>query len=535
MAEDAATSFDLRRTMSTGDIPSSAAVPRPPRAHAPGRHRHPTPTSPLALAAVGGTGTNPTHAHPAPPPAHHDDAPETEPYQTRLGRILAFFGYGRRASKARRALVSLVWNLGWGFIQLVFIIALLTVSTHTEAKGLAHAGLSEWDACDRPLGVWDCLWIGRIFLTCGVSYWGWIRDRTARITTADMEGGSGPNAARPTLTAAPDAPPNTRFATSRRSASDATNGSANQPAVTLPHSHLYARLSLLSSLITLTWFLTAHILVYTSINTCRKSSPHLWWLTFGVLGVMYLMVLEVFLLGFLVFIMAPLLFLFYNIILLCIGRHPVQNPHMIKPEIGKLPKSIVDRIPLVVYIPPPPDEQTGGPRIPEAIYASTYPPKPRTTQPKRRFAFLKKLKGKSNGENGETSDTGKKAGQKAQKDGEPLTWEENWEAGEYPFVRLEGNRAACAICLMDFEEPKRVGGKADDTDATPAAHDQAVAEGPAQEVPIQEEIRDVDPALKLEDAGEGAQPLRLLACGHVFHVYENIIGEPAQLAASSTG
>ena len=125
--------------------------------------------------------TNPTRAHAAPPPAHHDDAPETEPYQTRLGRILAFFGYGRRASKARRALVSLVWNLGWGFIQLVFIIALLTVSTHTEAKGLAHAGLSEWDACDRPLGVWDCLWIGRIFLTCGVSYWGWIRDRTVYV------------------------------------------------------------------------------------------------------------------------------------------------------------------------------------------------------------------------------------------------------------------------------------------------------------------------------------------------------------------
>ena len=192
---------------------------------------------------------------------------------------------------------------------------------------------------------------------------------------------------------------------------------------------------------------------------------------------------------------------------------------MIKPEIGKLPKSIVDRIPLVVYIPPPPDELTGGPRIPEAIYANTYPPKPRaTTPPKRRFAFLKKLKGKSNGENGETSDAGKKAGKKAQKDGEPLTWEENWEAGEYPFVRLEGNRAACAICLMDFEEPKRVGGKPDDADATPAAHDQAVAEGPAQEVPIQEETRDVDAALKLEDAGEGAQPLRLLACGHVFHV-----------------
>jgi hypothetical protein len=28
----------------------------------------------------------------------------------------------------------------------------------------------------------------------------------------------------------------------------------------------------------------------------------------------------------------------------------------------------------------------------------------------------------------------------------------------------------------------------------------------------------VEDPLKLENAGEGAQPLRLLACGHVFHV-----------------
>lgn len=76
------------------------------------------------------------------------------------------------------------------------------------------------------------------------------------------------------------------------------------------------RLSLLSSLMTLSWFLTANILAYTSINTCRTSSPHLWWLTFGILCIMYLMVLEVFLLGFVVFIMAPLLFVslfFYHL------------------------------------------------------------------------------------------------------------------------------------------------------------------------------------------------------------------------------
>ncbi|KZP34709.1 hypothetical protein FIBSPDRAFT_810130 [Athelia psychrophila] len=516
MAEDAAL-FELRRTMSTGDIPSSAAVPRPPRAHAPSRLRQHT--APTTTATAPAAGAMPTAQQPA-PTVH--DLPETEPYQSRFGRMMAFFGYGRRASKARRALVSLIWNFSWGFIQLVFIIALLTVSTHTEAKGGLHPGMNEWEACDRPLGVWDCLWVGRIFLTCGVSYWGWIRDRTARVTTADMEGGTGTNAVRPTPAAAPVLPPNSRNA-SRRSASEVTTPANNQAAVTLPHSHLYARLSLLSSLMTLTWFLTAHILVYTSINTCRKSSPHLWWLTFGVLGVMYLMVIEVFLLGFLVFIMAPLLFLFYNIILLCLGRHPVQNPHMIKPEIGKLPKSIVESIPLVVYIPPPPDEpeHIGSPKVPAAIYSNlmTYPPKPKTAVPKRRFAFLNRLKKNGKDESGKAN-SGKQAGKGkgADEGGEPLTWEDNWEAGEYPFVRLEGNRAACAICLMDFEEPTKRGGLPSTPEEEPTP---AVADGPSQVVPveeerIQEEDRDGN-GPKLEDAGEGAQPLRLLACGHVFH------------------
>ena len=56
---------------------------------------------------------------------------------------------------------------------------------------------------------------------------------------------------------------------------------------------------------TLTWFLTAHILEYTSVNSCRLSAPLVWWLTFGILCTMYLLVLEVILFGFLVFMVLP--------------------------------------------------------------------------------------------------------------------------------------------------------------------------------------------------------------------------------------
>lgn len=201
----------------------------------------------------------------------------------------------------------------------------------------------------------------------------------------------------------------------------------------------------------------------------------------------------------------------------------MQNPHMIKPEIGKLSKAIVDRIPLVVYIPPPPDDEmtanNSTPKIPEAIYGNTYPPKPPQQLPKKRFAFFKKLKGKKGGKDSDKGAEGK--GEKTA-EGEPQTWEEHWEQGEYPFVRLEGNRAACAICLMDFEEPKRVAGLSPDgksKEEVPVVHDHSVEEGAVQEIQV-DRIQEVDRSaeLKLEDAGEGSQPLRLLACGHVFHV-----------------
>ena len=48
--------------------------------------------------------------------------------------------------------------------------------------------------------------------------------------------------------------------------------------------------------------------------------------------------------------------LFWNIFLIVLGRHPIQNPHYINPEIGKLSKAIVEKIPLVMYIPFPPGE-----------------------------------------------------------------------------------------------------------------------------------------------------------------------------------
>lgn len=205
----------------------------------------------------------------------------------------------------------------------------------------------------------------------------------------------------------------------------------------------------------------------------------------------------------------------------------MQNPHQIRPDIGKLPKTTVDQIPLVLYIPPPP-EGAGGAKgknsspimMPPSIHS--YPPKKAAPSiHKRRFAFLRRSK-KSEGADNEKSDaSAKEKGKKRRAiNTEPKTWEDHWVPGDYPFVRLEGNRAACAICLMDFEEPERVYKDGKDKDAKAVAGDETegAAAGDVQEVQV-DEITQADAArLKLEDAGDGAQPLRLLPCGHVYHV-----------------
>lgn len=121
---------------------------------------------------------------------------------------------------------------------------------------------------------------------------------------------------------------------------------------------------------------------------------------------------------------------------------------------------------------------------------------------------------------------------RADVDPEKMAWEDRWEPGEHPFVRLEGNRAVCAICLLDFEEPRRVDGAVPDETPAPRAvvsvdevaqnkenlKAEEGADEEVQEIRVEEVTQEERDRLRLDDAGEGAQPLRLLFCGHVFHV-----------------
>ncbi|GJE92241.1 hypothetical protein PsYK624_083940 [Phanerochaete sordida] len=421
------------------------------------------------------------------------------------GKILLFLGQVGPDAEVRSKLVSFVWSMLFGLAQFVVIVTLLAYSSKHESP--TRPGETEWHACERPLGAWNAVWIVRCFLGCLHSYWTWRVElkrsllQRSRNSDNDAENGRSTRSGRPS-----GASQNSRRdrPTSGNSRFDEVSGNDSQRNHQVPI--LLSRLGNLTDMLGIVWFLTAHILVYTSVKTCRFAAPHLWWLSFSILCILYFMILEVFLVGLIVFIFWPVAYLTWNIFLLCIGRHPVQRMPM-RPEIGKVPKSLVDQIPLVLYIPPPPEDETKGKDNEESTPSIpyTYPPVNKPTPKKRRFAFLRRSNKPKKSEK-----QGKSAKPGADKDG-GATWEDKWVPGDYPFVRLEGNRAACAICLMDFEEPQRAGAaKADGGAAADAGGDAAL-------VQVDEVTRDDAQRLKLEDAGEGPQPLRLLGCGHVFH------------------
>lgn len=96
-------------------------------------------------------------------------------------KIFIFLGIGT-GNRARKELVAMIWNLVFNFVQFVVTITLVIFS------GFHHSprdpSISEWKACDKSLGVWDCIWLVKIILDCTMTYWGWRRDRKVRLDQA---------------------------------------------------------------------------------------------------------------------------------------------------------------------------------------------------------------------------------------------------------------------------------------------------------------------------------------------------------------
>ncbi|KAJ4487390.1 hypothetical protein C8J55DRAFT_328652 [Lentinula edodes] len=270
-------------------IPSSPHIPSPAILHPP-----PTPiptNNPIPAPLL----RRPVHTHHSP-----------------IARLLHFFGYGNDASKIRKQLVSLIWRLGWGFAQMVGIVVVL--ASFAPKASPTVPGANEWTACNRPVGVWSCLWLGRIIVACVVACWGWIRDRSIQNRNARIDPESGQRAS------------NSEHSEQIRSHNPQQPPfpSINSPQTQndhLPHTVMFTRLSLLSSMYGVIWFLTAYILVCTSLNTCRLSSPHIWWLIIAILCTMYL---KLILLSLIVSVFA-LVFSIWNILLLCTTKSDAES------------------------------------------------------------------------------------------------------------------------------------------------------------------------------------------------------------------
>ncbi|CAE6469365.1 hypothetical protein ACGC1H_000037 [Rhizoctonia solani] len=435
------------------------------------------------------------------PPRRQPRQPVQPPISTRIRRAL-----GLATPKA-----SLIWRLTFGTSELIVIGVLLGLSSRPgsippDVRPLVIGGfdMSQWQACDRPLGAWNIVWAVKAFLGFGMAGWEYMRairpstDQLIAVERARLgrevrrarrnehslgRTGQAPNSPTggPTSPNGPisprSLPPQWTMGVRREDDLDmieaTMTGSARSIEIVRNMRRIrakreyeerwYSRCSSFQVLYGLVWFVTANILIYGSLTTCRYTSPYIWWLTFSLLCLGYLVIAEMVLVALVVFVIGPLVYVAINIVLVCMGRHPIRpgvGMAQINPDVPKMPRTMVDRIPLVMYIP---TTTTTEPAAPEPTHV--YPPPTSKTTPaatKRRFFFFKKrAKMLEAGDKNKPDDV------------EAAEWEKN----EYPFVKLEANRAACAICLTDFEPPRKVG----------------------------------------EEGESAAEPLRLLACGHVFH------------------
>ena len=64
------------------------------------------------------------------------------------------------------------------------IVTLCALSGTIFMDATRQSNQSEWSACDRPLGVWACLWILRVIVSFILSYWDYLREQDVYVYTS---------------------------------------------------------------------------------------------------------------------------------------------------------------------------------------------------------------------------------------------------------------------------------------------------------------------------------------------------------------
>jgi hypothetical protein len=208
MSSDILPAESLRRSRSTGDLPSGESS-RTERAHS--AHRSDTlhslppaliqtdPVSPAPHPLLLSPRSTWSPAVPRVTEEEHVEIGSEQPTAPRRRRsilvsILAFFGVGQ-AHRARKELVTVCFSFVWNAIQVRFcslsslqlterfdaphqmiaIVVVLVVAA--SSKSSVYPLLNQWQACNKPLGVWCSIWFLRATLSFTIAYWTWRNGR----------------------------------------------------------------------------------------------------------------------------------------------------------------------------------------------------------------------------------------------------------------------------------------------------------------------------------------------------------------------
>ncbi|KAG8776632.1 hypothetical protein FRC12_000817 [Ceratobasidium sp. 428] len=319
----------------------------------------------------------------------------------------------------KAARISLARTLTFGIGHIVAISVVLSSASKPgsarsllgEVNGsLATAGQSQWEACRWPLAAWSIVWAVKATVGIGMAVWDYW------------------------------------YVTKPQAARDRLQTRRNR----------FTRWAYYLELSGLVWFVVANVLLYGSPRECRVASPRIWWLTFELVCWGYLVAAEL-----VVTVPVALVLFIHGFYATYYGPNRIGRSNSAReaqspdsdPSAPPMPRELVDRIPLAVYIPATiPGETNLSNQLMPGVDGTKLGLPMRT-----RFGL--------------SFFSQKKAGD----DPEAIR-----QKSKHPFVKLESNQAICAVCKVDFEPPMRVG-------------------------------------VQVEDGAE-AEALRLLACGHAFHV-----------------
>ncbi|KAI0766322.1 hypothetical protein BD413DRAFT_569992 [Trametes elegans] len=421
----------------------------------------------------------------------------------KLLTFLGFAGLSESERRARRRVVSIAIFLITSLAQVIVIITLTVFAAVRKSPQPAYPGQTQFEACS-DLAILNLIWLGRVAVVCYLLFWArWInRVVIRRRRRAEANANANPSQPSPNGPADVDLEAATFV------------GPATRPTVTdcicsLNVIALHVLLIKLSPALTLVWFVTAILLSIQRGNHCRAAAPAITVLTVTMLLVIYIRFLIV---------------TFLSLIRITLARRRAARP-----TIGELSQSDVDRIPLVLYIPPPPGEDPNSPISvpPPALSQPTLRPKPPAPSPsrKKRFIHFKPRKHRHSTSPEDAIEYG--LGNLTPLEVDP--WEASWEPAPYPFVRLPENKATCMICLCEFEEPRKLSKPPPSPDADSEVHEMSVLPplslarggetGSIEEVQVEAPRATDAQTVQMADAesGDAPQPLRLLNCGHAYH------------------